>query len=170
MSHVWPAHAGSGGRITSWIWGRGLEPINGRSKNILCYLGDGRSAYSVPECKPAMGRIRAHIGFAPSLLVAVPPPLSEKDSTTKSTYLFHASLDKITFEEKIEEFVPEDGQQSASNADGQAVIERIDFTGNRRIRTDTLKARISRARATRITKTRCAAISRLFGIPSFLKT
>ncbi len=72
----------------------------------------------------------------------MPPPLSEKDSTTKSTYLFHASLDKITFEEKIEEFVPEDGQQSASNADGQAVIERIDFTGNRRIRTDTLKARI----------------------------
>jgi len=82
------------------------------------------------------------IGFAPSFLVAVPPPLSEKDSTTKSTYLFHASLDKITFEEKIEEFVPEDGQQSASNVDGQAVIERIDFTGNRRIRTDTLKARI----------------------------
>jgi outer membrane protein insertion porin family len=85
------------------------------------------------------------IGFAPSLLVAVPPGAEEKESAAKSTYLFHASLDKTTLEEKIEAFLPEDGQKTGrtdSNADGQSVVERIDFTGNRRIRTDTLKARI----------------------------
>ncbi|HEY4978112.1 MAG TPA: outer membrane protein assembly factor BamA [Candidatus Acidoferrum sp.] len=78
-------------------------------------------------------------------MVALPPGAEEKESTAKSTYLFHASLDKTTLEEKIETFLPEDGQKTGrpdSNADGQSVVERIDFTGNRRIRTDTLKARI----------------------------
>ncbi len=75
----------------------------------------------------------------------MPSDAGNKDSATKTAYLFHASLDKTTLEEKIEAFVPEDGQKADradTNADGQLVVERIDFTGNRRIRTDTLKARI----------------------------
>ncbi len=60
------------------------------------------------------------IGFAPAFWLQVPPPLSEKDSTTKITYLFHASLDKITLEEKIEELVPEAGSNPPAMPTGQA--------------------------------------------------
>jgi outer membrane protein insertion porin family len=61
---------------------------------------------------------------------------------SKGFTLFHASLNETTLEEKIEE-VPAnlfagDGQDNP----GQAFVERIDFEGNRRIRRDTLVARI----------------------------
>src|SRR5208283_1035025 len=49
--HVRPAHAGFGGRITSWIWGRGLAPINGRSKDSLFYLRNGRPARIPQPCR-----------------------------------------------------------------------------------------------------------------------
>ncbi len=57
--------------------------------------------------------------------------------------LFHASLNETTLEEKVEE-VPSNllgGGPPQQNED-QPFIERIDFEGNRRIRRDTLQARI----------------------------
>jgi outer membrane protein insertion porin family len=81
-------------------------------------------------------------GFAPSLLKAHSIGGENRNSSNKSTPLFHASLNEKTLEEKIEEFPGSAAQQSAGKNEGQPFIERIDFTGNRRIRTDTLKARI----------------------------
>jgi outer membrane protein insertion porin family len=79
---------------------------------------------------------------APMILTARPPGPDER-TPTRNTALFHASLDKTTLEEKVEDFTAADEQQSANSVpEGQVFIERIDFTGNRRIRTDTLKARI----------------------------
>jgi outer membrane protein insertion porin family len=76
--------------------------------------------------------------------VGAPLP-GEGNSSTESSKgftLFHASLNELTLEEKVEEIpsrlLAADGQQDAS----QAFIERIDFEGNRRIRRDTLLARI----------------------------
>jgi outer membrane protein assembly factor BamA len=67
----------------------------------------------------------------------------ESGAAPKATYLFHASLDENTFEEKIEDFTPpQSTQSSTATSSGNAYIYRIDFEGNRRIRTDTLKARI----------------------------
>jgi outer membrane protein insertion porin family len=73
------------------------------------------------------------------------PVSGEGKSSTESPRgftLFHASLNELTLEEKVEEIpsrlLAADGQQDAS----QAFIERIDFEGNRRIRRDTLLARI----------------------------
>jgi len=57
--------------------------------------------------------------------------------------LFHASLDEKTLEEKIEDRSALAQQVRSDQAQaGQAFIERIDFEGNRRIRRDTLQARI----------------------------
>jgi len=61
-------------------------------------------------------------------------------TTAKGFTLFHASLNKTTLEEKIEG-VPADLLAEQQN-EGQPFIERIDFEGNRRIRRDTLQARI----------------------------
>ncbi len=66
---------------------------------------------------------------------------SEADSV-KGALLFHASLNEVTLEEKITEvptgLAASDGPQNEE----QPFIERIDFEGNRRIRRDTLQARI----------------------------
>ena len=81
--------------------------------------------------------------FAPILVKAQAHASKDANNAGKTTYLFHASLDKTALEEKIEEFQGQSGQKNTVRpSDGQAFIERIDFTGNRRIRTDTLKARI----------------------------
>ena len=60
----------------------------------------------------------------------------------KGFTLFHASLDKTTLEEKVDEIpsriLAGDPQQNPD----QPFVERIDFEGNRRIRRDTLQARI----------------------------
>jgi outer membrane protein insertion porin family len=52
--------------------------------------------------------------------------------------LFSASIDLLTGKDVIEEQTPADPQAAKQ----QFVIERIDFVGNRRVRSDTLKARI----------------------------
>jgi outer membrane protein insertion porin family len=83
------------------------------------------------------------IGIVPILVKAQSHSGNETNSASKTTYLFHASLNETTLEEKIEEFPAQAGQKSTIRpADGQEFVERIDFTGNRRIRSDTLKARI----------------------------
>jgi outer membrane protein insertion porin family len=82
-------------------------------------------------------------GFAPMLVKARAHESKNANDAGKTTYLFHASLNENTLEEKIEEFQGQTNQKNTVTPnDGQAFIERIDFTGNRRIRTDTLKARI----------------------------
>jgi outer membrane protein insertion porin family len=66
------------------------------------------------------------------------PPVS----ASKGFTLFHASLNETTFEEKIDEaptgLLAAAGQQNEQ----QPFVEEIDFVGNRRIRKDTLLARI----------------------------
>lgn len=60
--------------------------------------------------------------------------------STKRHYLMSESLDLVTLETKTEDNTRQAGAQ---NAAGQVfVIERIEFIGNRRVRNDTLKARI----------------------------
>lgn len=64
-----------------------------------------------------------------------PPSPSEKHH-----YLMSESLDLVTLETNTEDNL---GQAGTQNAQGQAfVILRIEFSGNRRVRNDTLKARI----------------------------
>ena len=74
-----------------------------------------------------------------------PRSAAENAARPKGTYLFHASLNEKTFKETIEDFTPPQSTQSSTTTtttSGNAYIVRIDFVGNRRIRTDTLKARI----------------------------
>jgi outer membrane protein insertion porin family len=61
------------------------------------------------------------------------------DSSSPSV-LFSASLDLVTGKEVLVDHASE--EQQAAAAQQQYVIDRIDFIGNRRVRTDTLKARI----------------------------
>jgi outer membrane protein insertion porin family len=63
-------------------------------------------------------------------------------SDKKPFYLLHASLNEKTLEEKIEAFPGAEPQAESNQAQGQEFIERIDWEGNRRIRRDTLNARI----------------------------
>jgi outer membrane protein insertion porin family len=56
--------------------------------------------------------------------------------------LFHASLNEITLEEKIVEVPTGLALGNGPQNEEQPFIERIDFEGNRRIRRDTLQARI----------------------------
>jgi outer membrane protein insertion porin family len=78
--------------------------------------------------------------FAPGLIQAGAERLEEKTAAEHEHYLFHANLDLNSLTEKMDEFAPEEA--AAAQAAGNFVIDRIEFTGNRRIRTDTLKARI----------------------------
>ncbi|HEV2102036.1 MAG TPA: outer membrane protein assembly factor BamA [Candidatus Acidoferrum sp.] len=78
--------------------------------------------------------------FSPALIHASGARLAEKTPAEHEHYLFHANLDLNSFAEKMDEFPPE--QAAGAQATGNFVIDRIEFTGNRRIRTDTLKARI----------------------------
>ena len=60
--------------------------------------------------------------------------------SSSPTVLFSASLDLVTGKEVLVDHTS--AEQRASAAQQQFVIERIEFIGNRRVRTDTLKARI----------------------------
>jgi len=71
-------------------------------------------------------------------------PAAEESSTdpAKGITLFHASLNTATLEEKIEEVPSSLLAAEGPQGEAQPFIERIDFEGNRRIRKDTLQARI----------------------------
>ena len=75
--------------------------------------------------------------FAPAAFASSTP--EDHTGSAKTITLFHASLDKVTLEENIVETA---SQPSRPQGEGQPFIERIDFEGNRRIRKDTLQARI----------------------------
>jgi len=74
------------------------------------------------------------------------PPLArnlEGSSTDKQpTYLLHASLNETTLEEKIEDYLGSQPQSPSNPATVAEFVERIDWDGLRRIRRDTVKARI----------------------------
>jgi outer membrane protein insertion porin family len=78
---------------------------------------------------------------APVLIRAGASRLEEKASAGHEHYLFHANLDVNSLTEKIDDFTS-DPQGGAAQTGGNALIDQIVFDGNRRIRTDTLKARI----------------------------
>jgi outer membrane protein insertion porin family len=89
-------------------------------------------------------RVRVFVSgcFLALLAFACTGRAEESAVSDKAVLLFHGSLDKTTFAETIEETVaaaaPSDPQQNPD----QPFIERIEFDGNRRIRHDTLQARI----------------------------
>ncbi|HXY25172.1 MAG TPA: outer membrane protein assembly factor BamA [Candidatus Acidoferrum sp.] len=62
-----------------------------------------------------------------------------EEGSASSTVLFAASLDLVSGKEIIVDHAAQEPQAAAPQ---QSVIYRIDFVGNRRVRTDTLKARI----------------------------
>jgi len=82
----------------------------------------------------------ALIGIYATAARAAASSHEETTGETKTTYLIHATINETTLEEKIEDFAAR--EQQAQGAENPAFIERIEFTGNRRVRTDTLKARI----------------------------
>jgi outer membrane protein insertion porin family len=61
---------------------------------------------------------------------------------SSKTVLFSASLDLLTGKEVVQDAPPASPQTQPAASQQQYVIERIEFIGNRRVRTDTLKARI----------------------------
>ena len=79
--------------------------------------------------------------LAAGLIQARGARLEEKTGVAHQHYLFHANLDVNTLTEKIDDFAPEP-QGGAAQTGTNYVIDRIEFEHNRRIRTDTLKARI----------------------------
>jgi len=70
---------------------------------------------------------------------AAPRETSHADASSRS-YLFSASLDYATGNDVIVDRLTADPQSAAQQQ--QFVIDRIDFIGNRRVRNDTLNARI----------------------------
>jgi outer membrane protein insertion porin family len=82
------------------------------------------------------------LGFSPTVRSASHDSHEEKSATNKSASLFHASIDVKTLEEKIEEHPTQETQKAGDSGSVQPFIEGIIFDGNRRIRKDTLQARI----------------------------
>ena len=77
--------------------------------------------------------------FAIASPAAPPQNLHADASSSSPAVLFSASIDWTTGKDVIEDHSSAEPQQAAAQ---QFIIVRIDFIGNRRIRTDTLKARI----------------------------
>jgi len=80
--------------------------------------------------------------LSPHSIQASESRLEEKAGASQDHYLFHAFLNIDSLEEKLDEFPGTEPEPAADQSRGNQIIERIEFTGNRRIRTDTLKARI----------------------------
>jgi outer membrane protein insertion porin family len=68
--------------------------------------------------------------------------LEGNSNDQQPTYLLHASLNETTFEEKVEDYLGAEAQAQSNPAQVPEFIERIDWEGLRRIRRDTVKARI----------------------------
>ena len=78
--------------------------------------------------------------------LAAPREISNADASPSArSYLFSATFDYVSWKEVIEDRSSADPQASAQRQAApqqQFVIDRIDFMGNRRVRSDTLSARI----------------------------
>ncbi len=68
--------------------------------------------------------------------------LDEHYRDNKPTYLLHASLSETTLEEKIEDYLGADPQTQSNQTQVPEFIQRIDWEGLRRVRRDTVNARI----------------------------
>ena len=68
--------------------------------------------------------------------------LQQHSRDNKPTYLLHAFLNETTLQEKIEDYLGAQPQTQSNPAQLPEFIERIDWEGLRRIRRDTVKARI----------------------------
>src|SRR5258705_3987910 len=111
-----------------------------RNVCVIAEMNLARSVRAVVSWRPFL--LLAQLSFfAAGLIPARGARLEEKADAEHGHYLFHANLDVNTLTEKMEEFPPE-SEGGAAQAGGNYVIDKIDFVGNRRIRTDTLKARI----------------------------
>jgi outer membrane protein insertion porin family len=75
---------------------------------------------------------------------AAPFPIEDDNSpgSRRGFTLFHASLNENSLEEKVVAVLPNVFAEEPQQSEGQPFIEDIDFVGNRRIRKDTLLARI----------------------------
>ena len=86
------------------------------------------------------------IFLSPSTVPVFASPLHPEDNAAASNpvYLFHAKLDPKTLEEEFESRLPMADEPGKTGEQGQVqpFIENIVFEGNRRIRKDTLQARI----------------------------
>jgi outer membrane protein insertion porin family len=80
------------------------------------------------------------LGCVPGSSFAKSTHTEDAANYEKGAYLFHASIDRTTLNENVEDFAGLLPQIQGNP--NQAIIERIDFEGNRRIRKDTLQARI----------------------------
>jgi outer membrane protein insertion porin family len=65
---------------------------------------------------------------------------AETAAGEKTQMLLHASLNLSSSDETLDDFMP--AEQAGAGQSGGVIVERVEFEGNRRIRTDTLKARI----------------------------
>ena len=116
------------------------------AQSIVCFVS--RTAARLAAVSARLAAPFLVLTFLVALFSAAatgaPRSAAESAARPKGTYLFHASLNEKTFEETIEDFTPPQSTQSSTTTttSGNAYIVRIDFVGNRRIRTDTLKARI----------------------------
>ena len=66
----------------------------------------------------------------------------DPSDSRKPVSLFHAFFDEKTLEETVDDFTARAREESSQQNEGQPFVARIDFEGNRRIRRDTLQARI----------------------------
>jgi outer membrane protein insertion porin family len=103
------------------------------------------AAYS-RVCSP-LGMLAARVTRVVTLLIlfAGGSSASVRDNLatdSSKTVLFSASLDLLTGKEVVQDAPPASPQTQPAASQQQYVIERIEFIGNRRVRTDTLKARI----------------------------
>jgi len=73
---------------------------------------------------------------------SVADPPEDASGSRKPVSLFHAFFDEKTLEETVDDFTAPPRAESSQQNEGQPFVERIDFEGNRRIRRDTLQARI----------------------------
>jgi outer membrane protein insertion porin family len=110
-----------------------------RTVCVFAEMNPARSARAGVSWRPFL-HLALLSCFAPGLIQARGARLEEKAGPEREHYLFHANLDLISLNEKMDEFTP--GEDGGAQNGGNLVIDRIEFVGNRRIRTDTLKARI----------------------------
>jgi len=109
---------------------------------IFPILGLGLAAIflCLADARPLAAEDDSRSGASPSPDNSSP----SRSSQGPVSFLITSSLDLLTGEIVIHESHPEQAEasQEAQPQQKQAIIERIDFIGNRRVRNDTLKARI----------------------------
>jgi outer membrane protein insertion porin family len=113
------------------------------AKRIVCFVARmyDKRAYCAGVAILALTLV-ALFGNAASLRAANTSE-AEKARAAKADYLFHASIDRTTLEEKFDGYEAISGSTDVPQQQAPApTIDHIEFIGNRRVRTDTLKARI----------------------------